>query len=88
MSQMYLGNKGSNSKNNTMRCIQITQANRVCKRNCTDGIDFCKQHNPLNKLDDITCAICLDPITYPMKMNFCTHVFCKTVLVQMLFTQT
>jgi len=61
----------------TMRCSATTKCWLKCKRNCVNGIDFCSQHNPLNKLDDITCAICLDPITDPMKMNFCTHVFCK-----------
>jgi len=60
-----------------MRCTATTKFWLKCKRNCVTGTDFCKQHNPLNTLDDTTCAICLDPITDPMKMNFCTHVFCK-----------
>lgn len=64
----------------TMRCTATTRCWLKCKRNCIVGTDFCKQHNPLNTLDDITCAICLDPITDPMKMNFCTHVFCKNCI--------
>lgn len=60
-----------------MRCSATTKFWLKCKRNCVSGTDFCKQHNPLNILDDTTCAICLEPITDPMKMNFCTHVFCK-----------
>ena len=59
------------------RCSATTKFWLKCKRNCIEGTDFCKQHNPLNILDDTTCAICLEPITDPMKMNFCTHVFCK-----------
>ena len=68
-----------------MRCTALTkgyETDRVrrmgprCKRNCADGTDFCKQHNPVNKLDDATCAICLDDIKNPLKLG-CAHVFCK-----------
>ena len=55
---------------------------RKCKRNACDGTDFCKQHNPLNKLDDITCAICLEDIKDPLKTGGCRHVFCKTCLAK------
>ena len=58
------------------RCTSITTSDRKCKRNCVTGTDFCKQHNPLNKLNDDTCSICLDTIKDPMKLN-CPHVFCK-----------
>lgn len=63
------------------RCIAFTKSGKRgmgprCKRNCADGSDFCKQHNPLTKMDDVTCAICLDDIKNPMKLN-CVHVFCK-----------
>ena len=58
------------------RCTSMTTGNRKCKRNCISGTDFCNQHNPLNKLNDDTCAICLDSIKNPMKLN-CPHVFCK-----------
>ena len=58
------------------RCTSITTNNRKCKRNCVTDTDFCKQHNPLNKLNDDTCSICLDTIKNPMKLN-CPHVFCK-----------
>ena len=58
------------------RCTSITTSDRKCKRNCVTGTDFCKQHNPLNKLNDDTCSICLDTIRDPMKLN-CPHVFCK-----------
>ena len=69
-----------------MRCTALTKGyenDRVrragprCKRTCADGTDFCKQHSPLNKMDDVTCAICLDEIQNPMKMAGCTHVYCK-----------
>ena len=53
---------------------------RKCKRNACDGSDFCKQHNPLNKMDDITCAICLEDIKDPIKTGGCRHVFCKGCL--------
>jgi len=71
-----------------MRCTALTkgyETDRVrragprCKRNCADGTDFCKQHNPVNKLDDATCAICLDEINNPIKL-YCAHVFCKDCL--------
>ena len=58
------------------RCTSITTSNRKCKRNCVTDTDFCKQHNPLNKLNDDTCSICLDTIKNPMKLS-CPHVFCK-----------
>ena len=66
-----------------MRCTSHTIAKNgkrfgpVCKRNCIKGSDFCYQHNPLNKLDDTTCAICLEDIKDPLPMISCTHVFCK-----------
>ena len=65
------------STSKTMRCTANTQSYTRCKRNCVDESDFCKQHNPLNKLDDITCAICLDDIKNPIKISVCSHVFCK-----------
>jgi hypothetical protein len=55
---------------------------RKCKRNACDGTDFCKQHNPLNKLDDTTCAICLDDIKDPLKTGGCRHIFCKGCLAR------
>ncbi len=73
-----------------MRCIAITKNSgrkgqfgqelrdgHRCKRNCADDSDFCKQHNPLTGLDDTMCAICLDDIKNPMKVDTCRHVFCK-----------
>lgn len=67
-----------------MRCSQNLNngRGRMCKRNACDGTDFCKQHNPLNKLDDITCAICLDDIKDPIKTGGCRHVFCKGCLAK------
>ena len=56
-----------------------------CTRTCQDGTDFCFQHNPLNKLDDKTCSICLDDIKNPIKMDGCTHVFCKTCIADSVF---
>lgn len=58
------------------RCTSITTSDRKCKRKCVGETDFCNQHNPLNKLNDDTCAICLDTIKNPMKLS-CPHVFCK-----------
>lgn len=58
------------------RCTSMTTNNHKCKRSCISGTDFCNQHNPLSKLNDDTCAICLDSIKNPMKLN-CPHVFCK-----------
>ena len=58
------------------RCSAKTKSNLLCKRNCMDNTDFCRQHSPLNKLDDITCAICLEDIKNPMNIG-CSHVFCK-----------
>lgn len=58
------------------RCTSITTSGLKCKRICSADSDFCKQHNPLNKLNDDTCAICLDTIQDPMKLS-CRHVFCK-----------
>ena len=58
------------------RCISQTVKGTVCKRNCTVDSDFCKQHNPLNKLDDLTCAVCLEDIKNPMDIG-CRHIFCK-----------
>ena len=55
---------------------------RKCKRNACDGTDFCKQHNPLNKMDDTTCAICLEDIKDPLKAGACRHVFCKGCLAK------
>ena len=78
-----------------MRCIAITQNSgrkgqfgqelrdgHRCKRSCAGDSDFCKQHNPLNTLEDQTCAICLDDIKNPMKMESCSHVFCKECLTE------
>jgi hypothetical protein len=65
-----------------MRCSQFLNngRGRRCKRNACDDSDFCKQHNPLNKMDDITCAICLDDIKDPLKTQGCRHIFCKMCL--------
>ena len=70
-----------------MRCTAITQhAKRRnghrCTRKCQEGTDFCHQHNPLNKLEDKTCPICLDDIKDPIKMGGCTHVFCKKCITE------
>lgn len=68
----------------TMRCSQILNGGRghTCKRNACDNSDFCKQHNPLNKLDDTMCAICLDDIKDPVNAGGCRHVFCKDCLTE------
>jgi len=68
-----------------MRCSHTiyndrNRCGRKCKRNACDGSDFCKQHNPLNKLDDIMCAICLEDIKDPIKAGSCRHIFCKGCL--------
>ena len=68
-----------------MRCTATTKSWLVCKRNSCEGSDFCKQHNPLNTLDDITCAICLEDIKDPLKAGFCRHVFCKTCIANSVF---
>ena len=59
-----------------MRCLAVTISGLKCRLACKVG-DFCTKHNPLNKLDDTTCAICLENISNPVKLNACTHVFCK-----------
>lgn len=69
------------------RCSADTKSSdprnpRRCRRNCAEGTDFCKQHNPLTKMDDITCAVCLDEIKNPMKMRGCSHVFCKGCIAE------
>jgi len=72
-------------KTTQMRCSHTIyndrkRRGRNCKRNACDGTDFCKQHNPLNRMDDITCAICLEDIKDPLKTGGCSHIFCKGCL--------
>jgi hypothetical protein len=62
-----------------MKCTSSTRAGRRCKRASVDGADFCTQHNPL---DDSTCAICLEDIKNPLKLKWCSHVFCKECISQ------
>ena len=80
-SYVILETKNTNTK---MRCSYITNNRRgiKCKRNACDESDFCKQHNPLNKLDDITCAICLDDIKDPVQTGWCTHLFCRDCIAE------
>ena len=58
------------------RCSHINKNGLKCKRNSSKETDFCTQHNPLKKIEDDTCSICLESINNPMTIG-CTHVFCK-----------
>jgi hypothetical protein len=93
MSRWYSGTRQSTSKKMS-RCTASTKHvefvrgyrrtvdGHRCTRKCSEGTDFCFQHSPLNKLEDKTCSICLDEIKDPLKMDGCTHVFCKTCIVE------
>jgi hypothetical protein len=68
-----------------MRCTATTKSRLVCKRASCNGSDFCKQHNPLNTLDDTTCAICLEDIKNPLRAGSCRHIFCKPCMAETVF---
>ena len=61
------------------RCTSKTQLGFVCKNNRINGTDYCRIHKINN---DNCCAICLDQPSDPVRLDLCTHVFCKGCISQ------
>jgi hypothetical protein len=59
-----------------MRCTSKTLSGFICKKNSKPGTDYCTIHNPTYKNDNL-CSVCLDQPNDPVKLDSCTHVFCK-----------
>ncbi len=60
-----------------MRCTAKTTHGFVCKKDRIAGTDYCTIHNPNYKVENPICSICLDQPNDPVKLDSCTHVFCK-----------
>lgn len=70
------------------KCSYIIPKTKLqCKRNKSVGCDFCYQHFPKNKKEEVdegsieNCTVCFDPKKYPLIILQCTHTFHQKCLL-------